>query len=270
MEIYSAFLELLRDGGPITWIICLFSVITAIIIVERLFHLHRAQINVPDFMRGVTTGLSRENANTMEAISICGENPGPVAHILRAAILNSRRGEKKMCEAVEDAGLEEVPRLERSIDALASIATLTILLGLLGTMLGLIDLFKAIEGQGTWVEVGQMAKSIKTALISSAAGLTVAIPAIGFHNYFTNRVKSIILDMEKAAAEMIHFLVDREIAVAGKVPTEPEEIEFSEPLPPTANVETLPGPDEIAEAGAEPSVARESEETIERAAKETV
>lgn len=202
----SVFLELLLKGKAITWIIFFLGLISLIVIIERILHFHRAQINVPEFMRGVVNVLKRHNP--IEAITICEETPGPVAQILRAAILRAGKGEKAMRRAVQEAGLSEIPRLERSLKFLETIAHLAPLMGLLGTVVGMISIFQSMEHAGTFVDTKTLAAGIWQALLSTAAGLTVAIPAHGFYNYFLGRIDGFVLDMEKASSELIHFLLE--------------------------------------------------------------
>ena len=207
----SLFLELLMKGGPITLLIFVLGLISFIMILERIFHFHRAQINVPEFMRGVINVLKRNN--TIEAISICDETPGPVAQLLRAAILRCGKGEKAMNQAVQEVGLAEIPRLEKCLKALATIAYIAPLLGLLGTVIGMITLFQSMEQSGTFVDTKSLAAGIWQALLSTAAGLTIAIPSYGFYNYFIGRIDSIIVEMEKASSEMIYFLLENNLHI---------------------------------------------------------
>ncbi len=207
----SVFFELLVKGGPITWMIFTLGLASLIMIVERSLHFHRVQINVPEFMRGLTNILKRNNV--MEAISICDETPGPVVQALRAAIMRCDRGEKAMKQAVEEAGLAELPRLEKSLKALSTIAYIAPLLGLLGTVIGMITLFQSMEQLGTFVDTKTLAAGIWQALLSTAAGLTVAIPSHGFYNYFIGRIDNIIIEMEKASSEIIYFLMENELHI---------------------------------------------------------
>jgi biopolymer transport protein ExbB len=202
--------ELLVKGGPVTWVIFACGIVATVIVIERLFHFHRAQINVPEFMRGLIKVLKRGNA--VEAVSICDDTPGPVAYVLRAAIIHSSKGERRMRDAVDEAGLLEVPRLERSVSALATIASLSPLLGLLGTVVGMIALFQDMAVAQQFVDVKTLADGIWGALISTAAGLIVGIPAWGFYNHFVRRIDGMVLDMEKAAAELIFFLSEHPVA----------------------------------------------------------
>jgi biopolymer transport protein ExbB len=212
--------QILQRGGIPTWIIFCMGTIALIITLARLLHFHRAQIHVSEFMRGVMNVLRRGNA--LEAISICDETPGPIAHILRAAILNCSRGEDRMQQAVQDASLSEVPRLEKWIRGLYTIASISILLGLLGTIIGLIKLMDKMQSVGV-VDITNMAPDMWSALISTATGLIVGIGAVAAYDYFVARVDSIVLDMEKAATEIIHFLIENKISIEDQTINPPEE-----------------------------------------------
>jgi biopolymer transport protein ExbB len=211
-EKMSLFLELLLKGGPITMIVFLLGFLALIIILERLFHYHRAQIDVPEFLRGIFNVLRR--GNVPEAVSLCDETPGPVAQTLRSIILQCDRGDSEMERAAEEASVTEIPRLERNVKLLATIAYLSPLLGLLGTVVGMITLFRHIQEGGVYVETKTLAEGIWQALISTAAGLTVAITAYGFHNYFIARIDSLVVEMEKSGLEMIHFLLENRLQLA--------------------------------------------------------
>src|SRR5437016_13111517 len=127
---------LLSNGGPMAWLLLMMSAVVIVVFVERLLHYHRAQINSTEFLNGVRTVLKRENV--VEALSICDATPGPVARLVKTAILNRDHGRERVREALEEAGLAEVPRLEEKLNLLATIAQLAPLLGLLGTVLGFI------------------------------------------------------------------------------------------------------------------------------------
>lgn len=197
---------LLANGGPVMWLLVLISGVAIVVFVERVLHCHRAQINSTEFLNGVRTVLRRDNV--VEAISICDATPGPVARLVKRAILVRDQGREQVREALEDAGLEEVPRLEERLDLLATIAQITPLLGLLGTVLGLMHIFMELQTAGQYAHFSQLSRGVWQALISAAAGLAVAIPAHAGHNYLVNRVNSIVLDMERASNEVLHLFFD--------------------------------------------------------------
>lgn len=197
---------LLRDGGPVLWLILVSSAVALAVFVERFLHCHRAQINSLEFLNGVRTVLKRDNV--VEALSICDATPGPVARLVRTAILHREHGREGVREALEEAGLAEVPRLEEKLNLLATIAQLAPLLGLLGTVLGFIQTFMRMQQAGLHAHVGDLATGIWQALICAAAGLAVSIPAHAGYNYLVSRVNSIVLDMERAATEIVSIVTE--------------------------------------------------------------
>src|SRR5947199_7461110 len=130
---------MLAIGGTMLWLILLVSAVAVAVFTERFLHYHRAQINSTEFLNGVRTVLKRENV--VEALSICDATPGPVARLVKMAIINRDRGRDGVREALEEAGMVEVPRLEEKLNILATIAQIAPLLGFFGTVLGFIKVF---------------------------------------------------------------------------------------------------------------------------------
>ena len=192
-------------GGWIMWPIMGCSITAIIFFLERSFHLHRAQIKPDDFLNGIYTNVN--NGNLAEAVSICDQTPGPVAHIVRTALLYSDESPENLKQTITKAGLAEVPRLEKNMGGLLSLAQIIPLLGLLGTILGLIDLFTVMEQHAPLVEIGSLSAGIWKALITSAFGICVAVPAFIAYNFLLSRVESITIDMENAAEEIYRFLI---------------------------------------------------------------
>src|SRR4029077_53129 len=149
---------MLSKGGPVLWLILLISAIGIVVFIERFLHCHRAQINSIEFLNGVRTVLKRENV--VEALSICDATPGPVARLVKTAILNRERGREGVREILEDAGFIEVPRLEEKLNLLATIAQISPLMGLMGTVLGFIQIFKQLQAAGLQAHIGQMSTGI--------------------------------------------------------------------------------------------------------------
>src|SRR3954466_12908444 len=195
---------LLKSGGPVLWLILLTSAVAVVVFIERFLHCHRAQINSIEFLNGVRTVLKRDNV--VEAISICDATPGPVARLVKTAILNRDNGRERVREALEEAGLAEVPRLEEKLNLLATIAQLAPLLGLFGTVIGLMETFMLMEGKGLNAHVGLLSTGVWKALVCAAAGLAVAIPAHAGYNYLVSRVNSIVLDMERVATNIVNIV----------------------------------------------------------------
>ncbi|MDB6024675.1 MAG: exbB 8 [Verrucomicrobiales bacterium] len=196
----------LVQGGPIIWVILAGSAIALTVFVERLLHYHRAQINSTEFLSGVRNVLKRDNV--VEALAICDATPGPVARLVKVAILNREKGREGVREVLEDAGYIEVPRLEEKLNLLATIAQIAPLCGLLGTALGFIDIFKHVEANGLQAHIGQLSGGIWQALICTAAGLALSIPSYAGYNYLVARVNSIVLDMEQASTDIVSAVTE--------------------------------------------------------------
>jgi len=196
--------ELLTHGGVMMWLLLLAGAVGAVVFVERLLHYRREQINSLEFLNGVRNVLKRENV--VEAISICDATPGPVARLVKTAILNRDGGREGMRGALEEAGLVEVPRLEEKLNLLATLAHIAPIMGLLGTVLGFIDVFRVLQHEGISAPASQLAGGVWQALVCTGAGLAVAIVCYAGYNYLVSRVESIVLDMEKSSTEVLNLL----------------------------------------------------------------
>lgn len=197
--------ELMVKGGWIMWPIMACSIAAAVLFLERVFHLHRAQIKSDDFMNGIYTIVNR--GNMAEAVSICDQTPGPVAHMVRTALLHSDEPPEDLKQTINKAGLGEIPRLEKNLGGLLTIAQVTPLLGLMGTVIGLIRVFMAMEQNAPLVEIGALSGGIWQALTTTAVGICISIPAFSAYNFLLSRVETITLNMEYAAEEIYRFLV---------------------------------------------------------------
>ena len=198
---------LLQKGGLMTWFILATSVVAGIMFFAKLIDLHRAQIKWRDFLQGIYNILNRQNI--VEAVSICDETPGPVASIVRAAVLHHDEDRESIHRAIEETGLAEIPRLERHLTFLATFAQITPLLGLLGTVLGLMQALLMIQQKAPLVQSGDLMAGLWQALISTAAGIAVAIPIYAGYNLLVSRIESIVLDMENASGEILAFLTSK-------------------------------------------------------------
>jgi biopolymer transport protein ExbB len=190
-------------GGPLMWLILLDGLLAVGVFLERWLYYHRAQIHVTDFVNGIRNSLKR--GNVIEAIATCDETPGPVAHVVKAALMNHDRSRDEIREAVQDVARREVTRLERRLVVLATVAQVTPLIGFLGTVLGMIRMFKVIQ-ETQLPNPGQLAGGVWEALLPAAGGLMVAIPAYVAYNYLVGRVQHLVQDMEWAANDIVGFL----------------------------------------------------------------
>jgi len=203
-------IEWIQKGGPVMYPIILCSILAFAIVMERLYHLRRAKIDTKKFMDEIANTLRRNKI--IEAIELCDKTPGPIPYILKAGIMKHDRPRLEIKEAIEDASLYEVPRLEKNVAVLATIAHIAPLLGLLGTVTGMLRCFQTIQEKSSSyhpVSPSDLAGGIWEALITTVAGLTVGIPALVAYNYFVNRVNNFILDMEKSATDLVNILTQK-------------------------------------------------------------
>ena len=202
----SLFLELMRDGGPSMWVILFCSVVALFIFLKKVFQFHREEINVGELLRGLFNVLRRDGF--VEALTLCDHTPGPAARLLAAAIRAYERGDDDIRKAVDDAALEEIPKLERHINLLSTLGFVLPLIGFLGTVLGMMKVFQVAQTNEAF-SATDIAGAVNMALISTAAALAVAIPCYLAYNYLIARVNLITLDMEKASLEMLGFIERR-------------------------------------------------------------
>jgi len=183
---------------------------------ERLLYLHKATIRVGELLGGVA--LLIRNGRTEEALGECSASYGPVARVLQAALMRPREERAVLQSITEDAALLEIPKLERNLPILASLAYVTPLVGLLGTVLGLLDAFLVLSAHGGYATTAELSRSVYESLLNAAAGLGVAIPAFLGHSYLTSRVNDIVHDMERGGIEVVNLLTDRALHLERTAP----------------------------------------------------
>jgi biopolymer transport protein ExbB len=202
-------IEYLQKGGLLMWPILVCSIISIAVSAERLFYLHRATIHVGEFLKGLANLIKRRNF--AEALHESAGTPGPVARVIHAAIIRHNLPRSELREIVQEAGQLEVPKLERFLGVLATLAYLTPLLGLLGTVAGMIEAFGVIASNGGYATVTELAGSIYKSLLTTAAGLVVATPTFVAYSYLSSRVNTMMHDIERAGIEIVHLLSESEV-----------------------------------------------------------
>jgi biopolymer transport protein ExbB len=210
MDLYKMSLwQVFLAGGPIMWPILLCSIFALAIGLEKIWHLYKIKIDMQEFLNNILEKMKRHD--TKEALRICDSAKSPIANILKAGILKYDRPRPQIVEAIEDASLYEIPRLEKNLTTLATIAHVSPLLGLLGTVTGMVRSFQIIQAKATSlhpVSPGDLAGGIWEALLTTVAGLIVAIPTFVAYNYLVSRINHFILEMEKASTELVNFLTE--------------------------------------------------------------
>lgn len=202
----------MQKGGPVMWLILALSIIGLGVFLERLVFLHRAQVRVGEFLRGIAN-LARED-RIEEVRRQCLATPGPVARVALSAVLARDCPRAELRDIVQEAGQLEVPRLERHLGLLGGIAYAAPLLGLLGTVLGLLQAFYQVSTQGGHATVADLSGAVYQSLIAAAAGLAVAIPALAGAGYISARVQDLVHDMERAGIEMVNLLKNKTLPAA--------------------------------------------------------
>jgi biopolymer transport protein ExbB len=191
--------EIVRAGGLFMWPIILCSVIAAAIILERLWTLQEKRVLPRDLMDRVWKLVEANQVND-KVVSALEQN-SPLGKVLAAGLNNRHRGREVMMERLEDTGRHVVHELERFLNTLGTIASISPLLGLLGTVTGIIKAFNAIQAGGMG-DPRMLSGGIAEALITTAAGLCVAIPALIGYRYLRGRVEAFVIEMEKDAIKL--------------------------------------------------------------------
>ncbi|QFU76130.1 MotA/TolQ/ExbB proton channel family protein [Halioglobus maricola] len=202
-------LELLTAGGWLMILIVLSSVVALAICIERLYTLNPKKIAPPHLLATVWKQLKagEMDANRLKAL----KQSSPLGRILAAGLSNAYHGREVMKESIEEAASHVVHDLERYLNTLGTIAAIAPLLGLLGTVVGMIKVFAEIMAQGTG-NASVLAGGISEALITTAAGLTVAIPALAMHRYFIGKIDSIVVELEQETIKLVDALHSEENA----------------------------------------------------------
>lgn len=199
-------IDLINKGGPLMWLLLGCSILTVAISLERYFHFHRARIDVGDLLHGLRNLV--RNRNYAEALHECAGTPGPVARVIHSALIRHDSPRSELKEIVQESGQLEVPKLEKYLAVLLSIAYVAPLIGLLGTILGLVNTFVQVNAAGGYATVAEISKGVYASLISSAAGLMVAIPSFVLYSFLRAYAKTLMHDMERAGIEIVNIICD--------------------------------------------------------------
>jgi biopolymer transport protein ExbB len=196
-------IDFLTSGGPLMIPLLICSVLALAIILERAFSLRAKRIIRGDTLQRVKSLLADNQIG--DAMTLCRRQPSVMGRILLAAIVNHDRDREELKTIVEDAGRQEVPTLDRYLGMLGTIAAITPLLGLTGTVFGMIRTFGIISEKGI-AHPSQLAGGISEALVTTATGLVIAIPALIFFNYYTAKADRLILEIEKQSYRLVDTL----------------------------------------------------------------
>ena len=211
-------LDFMAKGGPVMWFILFCSVIGSAVFLERLIYFQRISVRVGDLMRGLANLI--RGRRYAEAQMEAAATRGPVQRVVHSAIIRHGAPRAELKEIVQEAGQLEVPKLERRLGMLATLAFLTPMLGLLGTVAGLIEAFENMASTTGLASSSEIANGSYQALITTAAGLAVCIPCTMAYAYLAARANAVIHDMERAGIEVVNLIMESR--------QQPDIIEFGE------------------------------------------
>jgi biopolymer transport protein ExbB len=228
--------ELISKGGPLIWLLLGCLVFSVAVFFERFSYYHRASMNVGEFLAGLSSLIRRKNY--AEALQECVATRVPAGRVIHAALLRHHAPREHLKEIVQEAGQLEVSRLERYLSILNAIAHVGPLIGLLGTMMGLLDSFTNLPNGTGAMTTSDVAKGVYQSLITSALGLVVAIPAYLFYAFLTAKSRSIMSELERAGIEIVNIIEDNRspemdqpatATTSGGVKTGGSIVEFRQP-----------------------------------------
>jgi biopolymer transport protein ExbB len=202
----SAFdFTLFARGGPMMWVLLLMGIVFVVLTIERILYLHRGQIRSTAFIGGIKNILAKRRI--VEALTVCEETPGPVAAVVKAALLYADDSAEVMRFHVQEAAVVELPSLERRLGSIAAIAQVAPLVGLLGTIIGMITTFTAFEKGGDYATASVLSHGMWQALLCTGGSLILAIPAHLAHHFLAGRVRAIVRDVEWSGNEIMKYLL---------------------------------------------------------------
>jgi biopolymer transport protein ExbB len=196
-------LDVIEKSGPVFYALALCSLIATVIIIERLLSLRRSRIlprQIIDVVEAIQPGMDLQLA-----LEVCRRNPGILSDVMRAGLENASQEWEVMRDAVIDAGRQQAPAIERNLFWLQTVAQASPLLGLLGTVFGMIRMFSSVALAGLG-DPQVLSRGISEAMLATAEGLCIGIPALVAYNYLTSRSENLIAEIEAHASRMVSRL----------------------------------------------------------------
>lgn len=195
-------------GGIVMWPILGCSIIALAIAIEKFLVIRKSKINVPAFSIKIRGILKKKDV--VGAMGYCMEEKSPISNIIRRGLKKIKFGRRRVLEAIEVAGKQEISKLEKGLSTLATVAGAAPMLGFLGTVTGMIAAFMKIQELQGSASPSDLASGIWEALLTTAFGLFIGIPALALYNYFVSLIKKIVLDMERVATDVLDVLDETE------------------------------------------------------------
>ena len=199
-------IDYMQKGGPLMWLLLFCSVLAGALFLERALFYHQVSVRVGEFLGGLANLIRHQR--WAEAQMECAAFSTPVTRVLHAAVLRHSAPREELKSIVQEAGQLEVPRLERRLAMLAAVGLIAPLIGLLGTVVGMIEVLGSLSSQSGFASSSEIATGIYQSLLTTAAGLVVAIPSALAYAYLSSWVNSLMHDMERAGIEVVNLILD--------------------------------------------------------------
>jgi biopolymer transport protein ExbB len=206
------------QGGPVMYPLLFVSLLGFVLFIERALFLHKGQIGTEDFLSGIKNLVGKKRL--VEALTLCEDTPGPMARIVKSALLHYGESSASIRSAIQSAAIIEIPVLERRIGTLAALARAAPLLGFLGTVIAALQALYQLEASSG--NSGEFSRLLAEALITSASGLAIAVMATLAHHFLSGRVRALVHDFEWVGHN-IHEFLTVEVAIVA-APTEEGEV----------------------------------------------
>jgi len=206
VSVFKGFADFIHNGGPVMWPLLLCAILSVTVMIERFISINRASGDNETLLEELRTQLTAGRVN--EALKLCDEHSGPVAALLANGIRNRNLDSDSIERAMEELALRETPMLYRRLGVLDTIITIAPLLGLLGTVTGMIKAFHVVGSTSGLNNPSAITGGVAEALLATATGLAIAIVTLVGYNYLTEKVKEIIADMESRATQLMNILAN--------------------------------------------------------------
>lgn len=199
-------LELIKGGGEFVWVLLVLGFVGMVISLERILFFQRTRIHVGDLILGLSNHVRKKAFG--EAMHEAARAPGPVARVAHATLMRHHLPRRDLRDISREAGQLEVPRIEKNLRGLYAVALIAPMIGMLGTIMGLIDTFVALSSENGFETTEKMTEGVYKSLVTTAFGLMVAVPAYLMYLYFVGRVKRLVHRIERASIEVVNVICD--------------------------------------------------------------
>ena len=207
--------ELINQGGSLVWVLLALTFVATVVVLERILFFQRNRIHVGNLILGLANHVRKKAYG--EALHEAARAPGPVARVAHATLMRHHLPRTDLRDIAREAGQLEVPRIEKNLRALYAVALIAPLVGMMGTVLGLIETFGGMQERSGFSSAKMINDGVHECLITTALGLMVAVPCYLFYLYFLGRAKRMVHRIERAGIEMVNVICDAREATSAIV-----------------------------------------------------